>query len=35
MYVENVKAGGASHKAGLLEGDMLLKVYTTDEKITK
>lgn len=27
VYVESVKAGGASQKAGLHEGDMILKVF--------
>lgn len=26
VYVESVKPGGAAHKAGLMEGDMILKV---------
>lgn len=26
MYVESVKSGGASEKAGLVAGDMILKV---------
>lgn len=26
VYVESVKAGGAAQKAGLVEGDMILKV---------
>ncbi|KAJ6633145.1 Rho guanine nucleotide exchange factor 12 [Pseudolycoriella hygida] len=30
VYVESVKAGGASQKAGLLEGDMILKVNGTN-----
>lgn len=28
VYVESVKQGGAAQKAGLLEGDMILKVCT-------
>lgn len=28
VYVESVKPGGPAQKAGLLEGDMILKVTT-------
>lgn len=30
VYVESVKPGGAAQKAGLLEGDMILKVGGTN-----
>lgn len=35
VYVESVKPGGAAQKAGLLEGDMILKVTNINKQKTE